>query len=290
MFERLPAFFPRAAVIVLVALTATAGLTYAAGRNLSASTGATTSTTALPQTIVVPDVRNQAFVFAKGALEDVGLAWRVTGPVHGFAANTVVSQTPAAGTKLFDTGAPLVVVTLARNAKYRQVGESEDVSPYASTVVQRADLRAEPLPAAAKPSTRVKPAAATQQKAAAPAQAAAPTAATASKYPQVRPPAFVVAGAQREPLDEMPLPDRARALAGWLDAHPKPTDANVRHWLYQHEWIVTGAKLGWWRGADALTTLIAVDQRARSAWGLGSKSAGIARRALAEVTAKSKSK
>jgi hypothetical protein len=288
MFERLPAFLPRAAVIVLVALTATAGLTYAAGRNLSASTGAATSTTALPQTIVVPDVRNQAFVFAKGALEDVGLAWRVTGPVHGFAANTVVSQTPAAGTKLFDTGAPLVVVTLARNGQYKQVGESEDVSPYSATVVQRADLRTEPPAGPARPSAAVKPAATTPQKPAAPAHTAAPTPTTAAKYPQVRPAAFVVAGAQKEPLDEMPLPDRARALGTWLDANPKPTNANVRHWLYQHEWIVTGAKLGWWRGAEALTTLVAVDRRAQSVWGLGAKSARIARQALAEVKAKSK--
>jgi hypothetical protein len=288
MFERLPAFFPRAAVIVLVALTASAGLTYAAGRNLTATTGASASTPALPQTIVVPDVRNQAFVFAKGALEDVGLAWRVTGPVHGFAANTVVSQTPAAGTKLFDTGAPLVVVTLARNGKYKQVGESEDVSPYAATVVQRADLRAEPLPSAAKPSTPLKPIAVTAPKAATPARTAAPAPTAAAKYPQVRPVAFVVPGAQKEPLDEMPLPDRARALAGWLDAHPKPTDANVRHWLYQHAWIVAGAKLGWWRGAEALTTLVAVDRHAQSVWGLGSKSARIARQALAEVKAKSK--
>jgi hypothetical protein len=288
MFERLPAFFPRAAVIVLVALTTSAGLTYAAGRNLTATTGASASTPALPQTIVVPDVRNQAFVFAKGALEDVGLAWRVTGPVHGFAANTVVSQTPAAGTKLFDTGAPLVVVTLARNGKYKQVGESEDASPYAPTVVQRADLRAEPLPSAAKPSTPLKPAAVTTPKPATPARTAAPASTTAAKYPQVRPVAFVVPGAQKEPLDEMPLPDRARALAAWLDAHPKPTDANVRHWLYQHAWIVAGAKLGWWRGAEALTTLVAVDRHAQSVWGLGSKSARIARQALAEVKAKSK--
>ncbi len=288
MFERLPAFFPRAAVIALVALTATAGLTYAAGRNLTATTGAAASTPALPQTIVVPDVRNQAFVFAKGALEDVGLAWRVTGPVHGFAANTVVSQTPAAGTKLFDTGAPLVVVRLARNGEYKQVGKSEDVSPYAATVVQRADLRAEPFPSAAKPSTPLKPAAVAAPKAATPARHAAPTSTAAAKYPQVRPVAFVVPGAQKEPLDEMPLPDRARALAGWLDAHPKPTDANVGHWLYQHAWIVAGAKLGWWRGTEALTTLVAVDRHAQSIWGLGSKSARIARQALAEVKAKSK--
>ena len=36
---------------------------------------------------------------------------------------------------------------------------------------------------------------------------------------------------------------------------------------------MTGAKLGWWHGAEALTTLVAVDQRAQTLWGIGSKSA-----------------
>jgi acetylornithine deacetylase/succinyl-diaminopimelate desuccinylase-like protein len=98
--------------------------------------------------------------------------------------------------------------------------------------------------------------------------------------------AFAVAGAPKEPLDEMPLPDRARRLGRWIDAHPKPTDAAVRHWLYQNEWIVTGARFGWWRGAEALRTLIAVDRRTESVWGVGARSERLARAALAEVEAR----
>jgi hypothetical protein len=86
----------------------------------------------------------------------------------------------------------------------------------------------------------------------------------------------------------MPLPDRARLLSHWLDAHPKPTNANVRHWLYQHAWIVTGARFGWWRGAEALRILIGVDRQVESKWGVGRKSELTARAALAFVEAKSK--
>jgi hypothetical protein len=83
-------------------------------------------------------VRHEAFVFAKGALQDGGFAWRVTGGVHGFPANTVVEQSPAPGTKLVDTGAPLVTIKLARNGKYKQTGEPQDVSPYAPTPLRYA--------------------------------------------------------------------------------------------------------------------------------------------------------
>jgi hypothetical protein len=86
----------------------------------------------------------------------------------------------------------------------------------------------------------------------------------------------------------MPLPRRARALGAWLTKHPRPTDANVAHWLYQHAWIVTGAKFGWWRGAEALRILIAVDNRVIKNWGIGTRSRTTARAALAEVEAKSR--
>ena len=71
-------------------------------------------------------------------------------------------------------------------------------------------------------------------------------------------------------------------------SHPKKSTANVKHWLYQNEWIVTGAKLGWWHGADALTTLIAADRRAQQQWGIGAKSAAIAAHALSDVESKTK--
>jgi hypothetical protein len=116
--------------------------------------------------------------------------------------------------------------------------------------------------------------------------AAKPVTSTASS--QARPPAFLVAGAPKEPLDEISLPQRARALDSWLASHQRPTNKNVKYWLYQNEWIVTGARFGWWHGADALQTLIRVDRRAQSLWGVGSKSASVAAGALSEVKARSR--
>jgi hypothetical protein len=89
-------------------------------------------------------------------------------------------------------------------------------------------------------------------------------------------------------LDEMPLPNRARLLATWLTTHKRPTNANVRHLLYQHAWIVTGAKFGWWHGAEALKILIAVDSRTQQLWGIGGRNERVARAALAEVEARSR--
>lgn len=280
MGERLPIFLPRVAVVVLVALAASAGLTFAAGKQIQAS--APKAAPAAPrkiETVVVPDVRNQAFVFAKGQLEDLGFAWRVGGSVHGYAANTVVSQSPPAGTKLINTGSPLVVLTLARNGKYAQTGAPEDASPYNGTPLRLADVAVAPV-AAPKPTT-------TGKTKAAPAPAKRTTAAPAATQ-AARQPDFVVAGARKEPLDEMPLPARAAKLGAWLTAHPKNSTANVRHWLFQNAWIVAGARMGWWHGAEALRTLIAVDARTETTWGIGGKSQALARRALAEVEARGK--
>ena len=74
-------------------------------------------------------------------------------------------------------------------------------------------------------------------------------------------------------------------MSGWLDSHRRVSDANVRYWLFQQAWIVAGAKFGWWHGAQALETLIAVDKRIETLWRLGSKSEAEARAALAFVRA-----
>jgi hypothetical protein len=301
MASWLRAHLPRVALFVLLGIAATATLTYAAGRPVSAKTTAFTTHTAAPPPLVVPDVRNQAFVFAKGALEDAGFAWRVAGSVHGYAANTVAAQSPAAGTRVLDTGAPLITVTLHRNSAYPQSGSSEDVSPYRGTVLEPANLAAAvgparpsatAVPAVTKPKvvTPVTPATPAVTPTAKPATAAKPAAKPAAKttWPQNRPAAFTVPGARKEPLDEMPLPTRASELHTWLAAHPTRSNANVSYWLYQNAWIVTGAKFGWWHGAQALTTLIAVDRRAQQLWGIGSKSAQQAQSALSEVQSRSK--
>ena len=103
-----------------------------------------------------------------------------------------------------------------------------------------------------------------------------------------RPAAFHVPGAPKEPLDEIPLPARARRLEAWLSRGRDPTAANQRHWLYQHAWIVTGASFGWWHGAEALRILIHVDRRVESLWSVGYRSEAAARGALAAVEARAK--
>lgn len=281
MGVRLPSFLPRVAVVVVLALGAGAGLTYAAGQQIAATPPAATTTAAQkPLTLTVPDLRNQAFVFAKGQLQDGGFAWRVAGSVRGFAANTVVAQSPAAGTKLVDTGAPLVTVTLARNAGYPQTGSPQDASTYTGTPLRLADAAVAAAPALPKATPAAQPA--TQ-----PAARPAVTQAKPKAAPVGRPPDFVVPGARREPLDEISLPARAAALGTWLAAHPKKTNANVAHWLFQNSWIVAGARMGWWHGAEALRALVTVDARTEAVWGIGGKSRALAQQALAEVEARS---
>jgi len=105
---------------------------------------------------------------------------------------------------------------------------------------------------------------------------------------RLRPAAFHVPGAPKEPLDEIALPVRARRLDAWLTPGRRPTAANQRHWRYQHAWIVTGANFGWWHGAEALRILIRVDRRVESQWGIGYSRETAARRALAAVAARRK--
>jgi hypothetical protein len=276
MALRIATRLPRLAVIGAVLLLASATLAVGAAKRMAAVPQGAPAPVPVA-TVVVPDVTGQAFVFAKGTLEDTGLAWKVVGSVHGYAANKVSKQTPAAGTKLKDTGAPTITVTLERTA-YPEQGDPEDVSPYFGTSVQPIGLPTAapvptPAPAAPKPAAP-KPVAAKPK----PATPAAVT---------KRAPDFVVAGARPEPQKEMPLPQRAHLLSSWIASHAK-TRANVRHFLYQHSWIVTGAQFGWWHGAEALRELIAADRAAEQRWGIGRKSELVARAALTEVEARSK--
>ena len=59
----------------------------------------------------------------------------------------------------------------------------------------------------------------------------------------------------------------------------------AHRWLVQHAWVATGARFGWWHGAEALQTLIAADRLAEERWGVGFENEAIARRALAFVHA-----
>ena len=278
MALRIATRLPRLAIVGVVLLLASATLAVGAAKRMTAVPKGAPAPVAAA-TLVVPDLAGQAFVFAKGTLEDTGFAWQVIGSVHGYAANTVARQSPPAGTRVRDTGAPTISVTLKRTA-YAEKGSPEDVSPYVGTAVQPISLAstsvtpAAPVPAAAPKGAQTKPSTTT---------AKPKPVATATK----RPPAFVAAGAPTEPLKEMPLTQRAELLSTWIGAHSK-TRANVRHYLYQHSWIVTGASFGWWHGADALRKLIAADRIAQQRWGIGKKSELVARRALADVEARTK--
>jgi PASTA domain len=270
----LRSLLPRFVALPLAALFGTATLTFAADSRLSApSTPPQPAAEQVTQVIVVPDVRRQAYVFAKGTLEDAGFAWRVVGSVHGYAANTVLSQSPAPGTRVVDTGAPLVTLTLAANSRYVQKGTPENAAPYEATALELAGAAAAPAPAAKAQAPAAKP----KPKAKAKAKAVAAK----------RPAAFAIPGAPKEPQDEIPLVDRANQLAKYVTSTPKSAAA-VDHFTYQHSWIVTGARFGWWHGAEALEVLIRVDQRVQARWGIGVKSEALARAALAYVKSHSR--
>ena len=86
----------------------------------------------------------------------------------------------------------------------------------------------------------------------------------------------------------MPLPERARALEHRLAGKGKPSQRLINFWLYQHSWIVTGARFGWPDGAQALRILIKVDKSLERRFGFGARSEVLARRALAYVEAQAK--
>lgn len=98
-----------------------------------------------------------------------------------------------------------------------------------------------------------------------------------------RPLAFRVARAPLEPPRELPLPARATQLARWIAGAPALTAANRHTFLFQHAWVVTGARFGWWRGAEALRILVAADTVLARRWRSAAVHLREARVALAEV-------
>ena len=300
MASRLPALLPRLVVLTVIWLLATSTITFAASaRKPAKNRPAPARAPKAAQFLIVPDVRKQAYVFAKGMLDDAGFGWRVEGSVQGFAANTVAVQEPAPGVKVIDTGAPTVVLRLARNASYAERGLPENDSPQRGTrlVLAASAPQAAPgaLPARKRPAReKLKEPVESAKESKAPKKREAPAEGAKQRARSsenrasqgAREPAFSVPGAPREPADEMPLPERARLLEKRLAAHAKPTDELVRYWLYQHSWIVTGARFGWRGGAEALRTVIRLDRALEARWGVGARSARVARTALAEVESK----
>jgi hypothetical protein len=290
-----------------------------------------------PVTVTVPDVTAQAYVFAKGILQDHGFAWHVSGPVQGYAANTVSLQRPVAGTVVLDNGAPTITLTLARNPAYIEKGTPENDAPYTGTPIAlpanvptrpqtSVQPRLEPVPIPVSPTVTVPVTSPVTTPATTPTMSPtttplttpattpvapvdttppdAPIQSPTTQTPAVRPtpattptttptapsgstgpraPDFTVPGAPKEPARSLPLPDRVAALAAWIEGHHDPSAANLNHWLYEHAFVVAGARFGWWHGAEALEQLIAVDRRAEALWGVGGQSRDTAQKALAEV-------
>ena len=271
MASRLAALLPRLLALTVIWLLGTATYTVAAGGGGQepAPQAATQAAPEEPEILEVPDVRRQAYVFAKGILQDAGFAWSVDGSVRGYAANTVVSQSPAPGTRVVDNGAPTVVVRLARNASYSERGLPENNSPYTGTrIVLASTLKVEAPPEEPPATTAPEP---------------QPPAPEPQPEEETREPDFVVPGAPEEPVDEVPLPQRAERLADRIAAASKPTKKLVNFWLYQHSWIVYGARYGWADGDEALRTLIEIDESLQRRWDFGARSEAVTRKALAYV-------
>jgi hypothetical protein len=281
---RFGTLLPPAVVVALAWVLGTAAFTFAADQTqLIGSTKKPNPAAAQAPELTVPSVTGQAFVFAKGMLEDSGFAWRVVGSVHGYAGNQVMAQSPAAGTRVVDTGAPTIVLNLVRG-KYAENGAPEDTPSYTGTAIKLAGVTEPAAPpkvkAAPKPKPAKKPVA---KKPVAKKPAKKRAKAPAPAKPSKRPPAFESPRAPKEPLDEIPLTDRADQVAAWINSHPRKTNRNVQRWLYQHAWIVTGAEFGWWHGDQALVKLITVDEKVQQLWGIGHRSEKVARAALAKV-------
>ena len=284
MAARFTALIPRLHALTVIWLLGAATFTLAAEKKAATPTQTVASQAVKPALLTVPDVRGKAYVFAKGILQDAGLAWRIQGSVQGYAANSVVYQSPRAGARVVDNGAPTVTLRLSKNSAYGERGLPENEAPYSGTrILSLSDWRAEHAQAQETTSTTPPTTATTT--------ATTPTTTEAQPPPEpakTRKPDFEVPGAPAEPTDELALPTRARMLARRMDGMSKPTNRLVNYWLYQHSWIVAGARFGWHDGAEALRILIKVDQSLVRRFDFGARSEVVARRALAYVEAKTK--
>jgi len=299
MAARLTALLPRFLALTVIWLLGAATYTLAADTVPIAKHDKKAEAASKPHVLTVPDVRKKAYVFAKGILQDSGFAWRVEGSVKGFAANTVTVQRPAPGTKVIDNGAPVVVLSLSKNTTYGESGLPENSAPYKGTrVVLVSDWARDQIPTTSETTettgtetgatTTTETAPTTTEPPATTTEPAGTTTEPEQTEDNTRKPDFEVPGAPVEPAAEMPLPERAHALQRRLAGPNKPSQHLINFWLYQHSWIVTGARFGWHDGAEALRILIKVDQSLERRFGFGAKSEVVARRALEYVEAQAK--
>jgi hypothetical protein len=134
---RVPAALPRiatAAVSLVAIVLAGSSASVRGAIPVNALTDHQSKThAAAPQVLLVPNVCRLTYVFAKGALEDAGFAWKVEGDVQGYAASHVARQLPAPGSVILATGTPTITLTLARNTAYKDRGVPDNSSPYDGT-------------------------------------------------------------------------------------------------------------------------------------------------------------
>src|SRR5262252_8524550 len=125
---------PRLTAVAAAGLLVSATISLAADKPAEMQKPATHSKSA-KRVMVVPDVRNQMFVFASGMLEDGGFGWKVRGAVHGYPSNVVYSQSPQPGAHVLDTGAPTITLRLLRRGS--EAGQPQDRSPYGASLIRR---------------------------------------------------------------------------------------------------------------------------------------------------------
>ena len=236
-------------------------------------------------------MRRQAYVFAKGILQDAGFAWRVRGDVDGFAANTVTVQTPAPGTRVIDNGAPVVTLRLARSAQYAERGVPENSAPFTgSKVVLLKNWQAEQkknAPPVAEAARRDRScdddAGSDHDRAGRRPPPPRPTTAPTSHDSGTRSAARAGSGLSQARFHRLRRAGRARRRDAASGARTRARGAGrqaeeadsprfVNFWLYQHSWIVTGARFGWKDGDVALKTLIRVDGSLQKRFGFGRRS------------------
>jgi hypothetical protein len=126
---------PRLTAVAAIVLLVSATISLAADKPAAMKKPASQSHAA-KTVMVVPDVRDQMFVFASGSLEDAGFGWKVRGSVQGYPANVVASQSPKPGTNVLDTGAPTITLHLVRG-KSPELGQPQDRSPYGASLIRR---------------------------------------------------------------------------------------------------------------------------------------------------------
>ena len=151
------AALPRVLALMPLAALATVAAALAVGPSSSASAlrPVAAQPVAVEQPLVIPDVRGQAHVFAKVVLEESGFGWKVRGRVRGYSANVVVRQVPEPGTRVYDTGQPMIVLELARGGAGAEHGNPENRSSYGGTRIRLFDAPSVPPASPDRPEGRL---------------------------------------------------------------------------------------------------------------------------------------